>query len=109
MVKVFFTDKRQAEDLAGGLFWESLRRSCLVTMCPFPGLPLAGVSALQEKEVSTEPGRRPHESSDILYILRVKSIQKTMALHSSTLAWKIPWTEEPGGLQSMGSLRVGHD
>ena len=32
-----------------------------------------------------------------------------MAPHSSTLAWKIPWTEEPGGLQSMGSQRVGHD
>ena len=32
-----------------------------------------------------------------------------MAAHSSTLAWKIPWTEEPGGLQSMGSLRVGHN
>ena len=32
-----------------------------------------------------------------------------MATHSSTLAWKIPWTEEPGGLQSMGSLRVRHD
>ena len=32
-----------------------------------------------------------------------------MATHSSTLAWKIPWTEEPGRLQSMGSLRVGHD
>ena len=32
-----------------------------------------------------------------------------MAPHYSTLAWKIPWTEEPGGLQSMGSLRVGHD
>ena len=32
-----------------------------------------------------------------------------MAPHSSTLAWKIPWTEEPGGLQSVGSLRVGHD
>ena len=32
-----------------------------------------------------------------------------MAPHSSTLAWKIPWTEEPGGLQSKGSLRVGHD
>ena len=31
-----------------------------------------------------------------------------MAPHSSTLAWKIPWTEEPGGLQSMGSQRVGH-
>ena len=32
-----------------------------------------------------------------------------MATHSSTLSWKIPWTEEPGGLQSMGSPRVGHD
>ena len=32
-----------------------------------------------------------------------------MAPHSSTLAWKIPWMEEPGGLQSMGSLIVGHD
>ena len=36
-------------------------------------------------------------------------LEKAMARHSSTLAWKIPWTEEPGGLQSMGSLRVGHD
>ena len=36
-------------------------------------------------------------------------IEKAMATHSSTLAWKIPWTEEPGRLQSMGSLRVGHD
>ena len=35
--------------------------------------------------------------------------EKAMAPHSSTLAWKIPWTEEPGRLQSMGSLRVGHD
>ena len=36
-------------------------------------------------------------------------MEKAMAPHSSTLAWKIPWMEEPGGLQSMGSLRVGHD
>ena len=36
-------------------------------------------------------------------------MEKTMAPHSSTLAWKIPWTEEPGRLQSMGSWRVGHD
>ena len=35
--------------------------------------------------------------------------EKAMAPHSSTPAWKIPWTEEPGGLQSMGSLRVGHE
>ena len=41
--------------------------------------------------------------------LRIYITKKAMAPHSSTLAWKIPWTEEPGGLQSMGPLRVGHD
>ena len=35
--------------------------------------------------------------------------EKAMATHSSNLAWKIPWMEEPGRLQSMGSLEVGHD
>ena len=38
-----------------------------------------------------------------------RKAEKAMAPHSSTLAWKIPWMEEPGRLQSMGSLRVGHD
>ena len=38
-----------------------------------------------------------------------REMEKAMAPHSRTLAWKIPWTEEPGGLQSMGSLGVGHD
>ena len=36
-------------------------------------------------------------------------LEKEMAIHSSTIAWKIPWTEEPGRLQSMGSQRVRHD
>ena len=36
-------------------------------------------------------------------------LEKEMATHFNTLAWKIPWTEEPSRLQSMGSLRVGHD
>ena len=36
-------------------------------------------------------------------------MEKEMAIHSGTLAWKIPWTEEPGRLQSMGSQRVRHD
>ena len=36
-------------------------------------------------------------------------LEKEMATHSSILAWEIPWTEETGGLQSMGSQRVGHD
>ena len=39
----------------------------------------------------------------------LSNLPKAMAPHSSTLAWKIPWTEEPGRLQSVGSLRVGHD
>ena len=49
----------------------------------------------------------------VYYFLSFASLElgseKAMAPHSSTLAWKIPWMEEPGGLQSMGSLRVGHD
>ena len=40
---------------------------------------------------------------------REDPLEKEMATHSSTLAWKIPWMEEPGGLQFMGSQRVGHD
>ena len=36
-------------------------------------------------------------------------LEKAMATHSSTLAWKVPWTEEPGRLQSLGSQRVGHN
>ena len=36
-------------------------------------------------------------------------LEKGMTTHSSVLAWRIPWTEEPGGLQSRGSQRVGHD
>ena len=36
-------------------------------------------------------------------------LKEEMAIHSSILAWEIPWTEEPGGLQSMGSQRVGHN
>ena len=45
----------------------------------------------------------------ILFHHLVPYLEKAMAPHSSTLAWKIPWTEEPGRLQSMGSLRVRHD
>ena len=40
---------------------------------------------------------------------REEPLEKEMAIHSSPIAWKIPWTDEPGRLQSMGSQRVGHD
>ena len=42
-------------------------------------------------------------------LARENTLEKGMATHSSILAWRIPWTEEPGGLQSMGSQRVGHN
>ena len=45
----------------------------------------------------------------VLSLGQEDSLEKEMAPHSSTLAWKIPWMEEPGRLQSMGSQRVGHD
>ena len=56
-------------------------------------------------------GKKQTDSLALLKIgyLSLEVREKTMAPHSGTLAWKIPWTEEPGGLQSMGSLQVGHD
>ena len=48
------------------------------------------------------------ESKEELKSLLMK-VEKEMATHSSTLAWRIPWTEEPGWLQSTGSQRIGHD
>ena len=47
--------------------------------------------------------------SDFTFTFHFHALEKEMAIHSSILAWKIPWMEEPGRLQSMGSLRVGHD
>ena len=45
----------------------------------------------------------------VWFLGREDPLEEGMATHSSILAWRIPWTEEPGGLQSMGSKRVGHD
>ena len=49
------------------------------------------------------------QENQIRSLGREDPLEKEMATHSSVLAWKIPWTEEPGGLQSMGSQRVRHD
>ena len=45
----------------------------------------------------------------VRFLGREDPLEKEMAIYSSILAWRIPWTEEPGGLQSMGSQRLGHD
>ena len=47
--------------------------------------------------------------SDFTFGFHFQALEKEMATHSSILGWRIPWTEEPGGLQSKGSQRVGHD
>ena len=47
--------------------------------------------------------------SNYTFTFHFHALEKGMATHSSVLAWKIPWTEEPGGLQSMGLLRVRRD
>ena len=51
----------------------------------------------------------PANTRDAGYIGRKGLLEEGMATHSSILAWRIPWAEEPGGLQSMGSQRLGHD
>ena len=50
-----------------------------------------------------------NEGDPVWFLGREDPLEREMAIHSSTLAWKIPWTEEPDRLQSMGSQRVGHD
>ena len=47
--------------------------------------------------------------SDFTFTFHFHALEEEMATHSSVLAWRIPWTEEPGRLQSMGLLRAGHD
>ena len=55
-------------------------------------------------------GRYESDTTEWLHCdFSLSCMEKAMAPHSSALAWKIPWMEEPGGLQSMGSWRVGHD
>ena len=68
-------------------------------------------AALTRALIRTEPCWHPELGNEFLLFIShpVCSTEKAMAPHSSPLAWKIPWTEEPGRLQSMGSQRVGHD
>ena len=60
-------------------------------------------------KIKLEPNGLQVLKRAILIYIWVDPLEKEMATHSSTLASKIPWTEDPGRLQSMGSQRVGHD
>ena len=80
-------------------YWSGLPYSCLEN--PMDGgawwAPVHGVAKSQA------------QLSDFTFTFHFHALEKEMATHSSILAWRIPGTEEPGGLQSMGLHRVGHD
>ena len=59
--------------------------------------------------MATVGKREKKEECLLFYSDIIVSLEKEMATHSSVLAWRIPWTEQPGGLQSMGSQSVGHN
>ena len=88
------------------------RESEVAQSCPTPSdptdcsLPDSSVHGILQARV---PEWVPCPSPSTGHSSCNKCRQPIMAPHSSTLAWQIPWTEEPGRLQSMGSLRVGHD
>ena len=70
--------------------------------------------ATGRKKVSFHSNPKERQYQECSHYCRIAvishtSMEKAMASHSSTLAWKIPWTEKPGRLQFLGSLRVGHD
>ena len=76
---------------------------CLIYLC-IPTVPnWASLAAQRLKRLP------PMQETRVQSLGQEDPLEKEMVTHSSILAWRIPWTEEPGGLQSMGSLRVGHD
>ena len=78
--------------------------------CSTSGFPVCYHSRSYSTEVAQTVKRLPTMRETWVWSLGWEfPLEKEMATHSSTLTWKIPWTEEPGRLQSMGSQRVGHD
>ena len=60
------------------------------------------------QQVKNPPALQETQGMRVQSLGQADPLEKEMTTHSSILAWEIPWTEEPGGLQSMGSHRVGH-
>ena len=93
----------------------SIQLAVVIITWGFPGSSAGKESACDAGDPGSIPGLGRSPGEEIGYPFQhswaymVAQTEKAMAPHSSTLAWKIPWTEEPAGLQSMASLRVGND
>ena len=88
---------------SGGCAWASVPISESVILTR--GLEGAGASLVAQRLKHLPPMRETRVRS----LGREDPLEKEMVTHSSILAWRIPWTEEPGRLQPTGSQRVGHD
>ena len=80
--------------------WEVLLSLCTEFLLDFYYLGMASLVAQSGKNLPAM------QETQVWSLGLEDALEKEMAIHSSTLAWRIPWTEEPGGLQSMGSQRV---
>ena len=76
---------------------------------PFRRNPLHPTPASLDRRVDSGPLTEAADDAVVAHQRLEDPLQKEMVTHSSILAWKIPWTEKPGGLQSMGSQRVEHN
>ena len=70
---------------------------------------LLSISIVYVDHININKAEKPKLANCTLLHFITEKAMAPVLQYSSTLAWKIPWTEEPGGLQSMGSLRVGHN
>ena len=93
-----FSDRKESRRDSGLLLHQPHGRvaRCFSALCCFPGGSDGKEFACNAGDMGSLPGSGG-------------SLEKRIATHSSILAWRIPWTEEPGKLQSIGSQRVGHD
>ena len=66
-------------------------------------------ASLMAQRVKNLPAMQETQETWVLSLDQEDPLEKEIATHSSILTWRIPWTEEPGGLQSMGSQRAGHN
>ena len=82
-----------------------------LTLCDPMDCSLSGSSVIKSASLVAQAVKRLSSMQEtwVRSLDREDPLEKGMAAHSSILAWRVPWTEEPGGLQSMGLQRVGHD